>query len=204
MPSYTDFTGLGGIAVALAALAVSLAPRARMSGGQRMLLFAGVALASLLPHGGLPLAAYVRGASGDLSLTTLTLLLLGVFGAGAGFPAASGRERLALQLGILLASLALYPLALGLGMFDPYRLGYGHPGFMAGLLLLALASWFWRFYLPALCLALAVLAWRVGWYESGNLWDYLLDPLLAVYAGGALLRRGVAALRGHGQTRQTQ
>ena len=29
---------------------------------------------------------------------------------------------------------------------------------------------------------LAALAWSLGWYESGNLWDYLLDPFVAIYA----------------------
>jgi len=34
----------------------------------------------------------------------------------------------------------------------------------------------------ALSIALAVAAWSFGWYESTNLWDYLLDPWLAIYA----------------------
>ena len=34
---------------------------------------------------------------------------------------------------------------------------------------------------------LAVLAWAAGWYESGNLWDYLIDPMVAGYAVFALL-----------------
>jgi hypothetical protein len=51
-------------------------------------------------------------------------------------------------------------------------------------LLLGLAIWSALRYSTflALCIALAVAAWSAGWYESPNLWDYLLDPWLAVYA----------------------
>ena len=31
-------------------------------------------------------------------------------------------------------------------------------------------------------LALAIVAWSVHWHESANLWDYLLDPFLAIWA----------------------
>jgi hypothetical protein len=48
--------------------------------------------------------------------------------------------------------------------------------------MIALASAALRVPLVTLSISLAVLAWSVGWYESGNLWDYLIDPLLAVYS----------------------
>jgi len=46
----------------------------------------------------------------------------------------------------------------------------------------------------ALCIALAVFAWDIGWYESNNLWDYLLDPLLSIYALNAVMRHSVQTL----------
>jgi len=76
-------------------------------------------------------------------------------------------------------------------MFDPYRLGYGSPCFLGVLAAVALAAWFARLQLVAVCIALAVLAWTIGWYESGNVWDYLLDPFVALYALGWLASRGV-------------
>ena len=33
-----------------------------------------------------------------------------------------------------------------------------------------------------LIVSLAVIAWSIHWHESTNLWDYLLDPFLAVWA----------------------
>jgi hypothetical protein len=96
---------------------------------------------------------------------------------------------------ILLAAILFYPLVLGLGMFDPYRLGYANLWFM--LTLLGLAVWSSLRYstLFALCIALAVAAWGAGWYESPNLWDYLLDPWLALYACAVLVKIWVAQLR---------
>ena len=94
---------------------------------------------------------------------------------------------------IAVAALGLYPMALGIGYSDPYRLGYGNPWFMGGLLLLSLAC-FRRLKVAALAIALAVLAWGVGWYESNNLWDYLLDPFLSIYAIVALFKRGLQLL----------
>jgi hypothetical protein len=66
----------------------------------------------------LPLAAYVRGVVGDLSIVTLLLLLSSLFlnqrQAPAGF-----------KLGIVVVGFAFYPFALGFTMFDPYAWGYG-------------------------------------------------------------------------------
>jgi hypothetical protein len=104
------------------------------------------------------------------------------------------RHRYAMMALIALASLALYPMALGIGMYDPYRLGYGSPYFVSVLLLLALAAWIMKYPVIALCISMAFLAWTVGWYESGNLWDYLIDPFVSVYALSALTVRGLQKL----------
>ena len=31
-------------------------------------------------------------------------------------------------------------------------------------------------------ISFAIIAWAVNWHESANLWDYLLDPFLAIWA----------------------
>ena len=96
---------------------------------------------------------------------------------------------------IALAAFALYPMALGASAYDPYRLGYGNLQFIVVLLLLALVAWFWKYWLIALCIALAILAWAAGWYESNNLWDYLLDPFAAIYALAAIMIHAVKLQR---------
>lgn len=143
-------------------------------------------MASLIPFGGFPLVAYVRGATGDLSITTMVLLWCALSKPWNGCEASDPRHRFALLLLVAWAALALYPMALGVGAFDPYRLGYGNLWFVTALMLVALAAWHWKYYQGTLCIALATLAWSIGWYESDNLWDYLLDPFVSIYALAAI------------------
>ena len=138
---------------------------------------------ALIPLGGLPAAAYVRGATGDLSITTLVLLWCALLRPWIG---RRDGQRNALLMLVAPVAAIFYPMALGLGLFDPYRMGYGTPLFIAALLLAALAAWRLRYSLAALCIALSVLAWSFGWYESANLWDYLFDPFVSLYALGAI------------------
>jgi hypothetical protein len=194
MINFTDMTGLAGSAIAMTALVVQLPGVKRLQRIYFALLVCAIAIAVLIPFGGLPLAAYVRGWMGDLSITSLVLLMLAILRPLFGWASSDTKTKTALLILITFAALGLYPMALGIGFFDPYRLGYGNLWFMGGLLLLALAACFRQLPLVALAIALAVLAWGVGWYESSNLWDYLLDPLLAIYALSALLRQGLQVL----------
>jgi hypothetical protein len=53
---------------------------------------------------------------------------------------------------------------------------------LLGLLLVCLVSWFAGLRLLPGLAALGLLAWAAGLMESNNLWDYLLDPWLAVFS----------------------
>jgi len=186
MAGFTDLAGLAGLAAAAAAACMS----APLSGPKRAACAILVAILALVPLAGLPPAAYLRGVTGDLSLTSVLLLLRFVFARHFGWSPADARGRLALQILIASTAIVLYPLALGLGPFDPYRLGFASPWLIGALSLAALAAWRARMLFAALCIALALLAWALGWYESKNLWDYLVDPLLSAWALGALALRG--------------
>ena len=195
MSNLTDLTGLTSIASAISAFMLLLPGMADIARPRLAMLLAAVFVLMLIPFGGMPLAAYVRGMIGDLSVTTLVLLwcaLLQPWLKQLSQPNKQSRHTLLIL--IALAALALYPMALGVGAFDPYRLGYSNPLFVAVLLLIAVIAWFSKFYLIALCIALATLAWAMGWYESDNLWDYLLDPWVAIYALAAVVSR-VARLK---------
>jgi hypothetical protein len=156
-----------------------------------------VFFAALVPFGGLSAAEFVRGIVGDLSVTTLLLLALALLSAIRRKQFTDeilGEQRPALLMLIAFTALAFYPFALGIGMLDPYRLGFGNLWFIGGLLLLALIAWKQQYILVALSISLALLAWSGGWYESNNLWDYLLDPWLSIYALVVLVKRGVSML----------
>lgn len=181
----TDMTGLVGIAFAVAVLLVRLLGAKYLPRATGFLLVGILMVMALLPViQGLSLAGYLRGYLGDLSATTLLLLTIVVLGKG---------KSLTLQWHNLLVLIALtamifYPLALGLGLFDPYRLGFGHIGFMVSLLLLSLWCVYQQKNLIVWSICLALLAWTLGWCESNNIWDYLIDPWVSIYAVGAMIR----------------
>jgi hypothetical protein len=147
-------------------------------------IFARLALALLLgnlffwPLGmslELPLSAYVRGVTGDLSIVSMLLLW------GSILPFAK-KTPLGFKVPIALIAVLFYPLALGFGMFDPYAWGYGSIGLLtcvvAFAILCGLAGWTKGVWI----LSVAIIAWAAHWHESANLWDYLLDPFLAIWA----------------------
>ena len=190
MLNHTDLTGLTSIASAVSALMLLLPGVDGIARPRQAILIAAVFVLMLIPFGGMPLAAYIRGMTGDLSIAALALLWCALLQPWLVKPSLKNKQsRATLLILIALTSLALYPMALGVGMLDPYRWGYSNPLFVAVLLLIALTAWLVRFYLVALCIALATLAWAIGWYESDNLWDYLLDPFVAIYALAAVMAR---------------
>jgi hypothetical protein len=192
MPQFTDLTGLAGIASLMAAC-VLLVPRVKQLPKPYLaILTAAVFILLLLPFDGMPPAGYVRGMVGDLSITTVVLACAALLRPYC--PVAENKQRDHLLMLIAAAAVFLYPMALGMSLYDPYRLGYSDIVFVALVLMSAIASWLLRSNLIGLCLALATLAWSLGWYESTNLWDYLLDPLVTIYAIAALMKKRVLRL----------
>ncbi len=191
MPHLTDLTGLLGIACMIAALTVSLCKP--LSQRKQALFIAAIFLATLLPFSVLPLAAYVRGIFGDPSITSVVLALATLL--RPYYATAPHHSRTSLLILIALAALFLYPMALGMSLYDPYRLGYGDVMMVGVVLVIACFAWLAHLSLLSTCLALATLAWSIGWYESTNLWDYLIDPMLAIYALYALLLHTAKTIR---------
>ncbi|MDX8386229.1 MAG: hypothetical protein R8M11_06915 [Gallionella sp.] len=187
MPQFTDLTGLLGVASAICAIVMTLPRIPRLSTLRQGILLSLVFVLAVIPFGELPLAAYVRGATGDLSITTLVLIWGGLLQRWCGCISIDAKQRDALLKVVALVAVFLYPLSLGVGMFDPYRYGFGCEVLIFALLTIALAAWIKKSGLIVLCIALASLAWSIGWYESNNLWDYLIDPFLAIYALWALM-----------------
>ena len=143
----------------------------------------------------LPLAAYIRGVTGDLSIV-LTLLLW------SSLLPSSKTTPIVFKLAIAIIALGFYPFALGLDMVDPYAWGYGSIAFLIAVLVFAavcgLANWVKGVWI----IAIAIIAWAANWHESANLWDYLLDPFLAIWMlfalfGMLLKRRRAKAQSGY-------
>ncbi len=128
----------------------------------------------------LPLAAYVRGFTGDLSIVSMLLLWSVMLPSSKSAP-------IIFKLSLAVIALAFYPFALGLGMIDPYAWGYGAITFYIGVLAFALICGLANWNKGVWIIALAIIAWSVHWHESANLWDYLLDPFLALWSIIALV-----------------
>ena len=147
-----------------------------------MILFLVTSAVAFWPVNGLSVAGYLRGVTGDISVTTLTLLGAASISRLCDVEVYHPGSFFALMLVVLGGGLFLYPSALGVTYFDAYALGYGSKPFVAALFLVSLAAWYYEFYLVVLCACLGVLAYLIGLYESRNLWDYVIDPLITVYA----------------------
>ncbi len=142
----------------------------------------------------LPLAAYVRSFTGELSITSMLLLWT------AYFSAKEIRVPAVMKVWIALVAIAFYPLALGVGMLDPYAWGYGSIALLVGVLATGFVAWLVGSNRIAIILAIAILAWAAGWHESANLWDYILDPFLGLWAIGSLIRSSWRARAARAQT----
>ena len=184
LPSLTDLVALLGIDLVLCAGGL------RLLTGQRSVTWRAkwvVAVCFALlwwPVGAaqLPLLAYIRGISSDLSMTLVALACSFLSRRFFGVPAIVIRENRALTGVVAGAALFLYPTALGWGDWDAYRLGWGSWGLWGTLLALSLVFWVKGLRLLPVLVGLALFAWSAGLMESANLWDYLVDPWLAIAA----------------------
>jgi len=123
----------------------------------------------------LPLVAYVRGATGDLSIVLSLLLWSSLLPSHKSVP-------IAFKFAVAFISFCFYPFALGVGMIDPYTWGYGSIAFLVAVLFFALVCGLANWSKGVWIIAIAIIAWAAHWHESANLWDYLLDPFLAIWA----------------------
>lgn len=147
-------------------------------------LFTAVFLGSLVPLPHFSLTHYARVLTGDLSVTALiwfSWLALTI-------PSSErNRTQQVMALATVIAAVALYPSALGLTAFDLYAHGY-YPTILAPALFVLFAFSVWsRSTQAAVSLGAAYVFFVLGLLESDNLWDYVLDPVLTVYAFSLLV-----------------
>lgn len=153
---------------------------------RRPVIFA-VMLSGLVMWAGFP---YFRGYAGEISVTTVLILLLEIFPRPrfSYFSKGYGWGRGA--WGIVVMGLLLYPSVLFMTPWYAYGWGYpdGPNGWLMLLVVLAVGSyWWWRRSWLAALLPLGVAAYWLGLLESNNLWDYLIDPLVFLWALAVIL-----------------
>ena len=185
--SASDAFGLFGCGLLTLAAIATLIRLRRFPVRVRYTVVLAAAFAFLIPISDLSIAAYVRGVTGDLSAATLVLAGAACFTQVTGRASIGHRDKQALCWLLALAAAFLYPFALGWTRFDPYALGYGSIEFVTALLLVTFAAWWARLDLIVFVIVAAALAYLAGAYDSRNLWDTLIDPLVALYAMVRLL-----------------
>jgi hypothetical protein len=135
---------------------------------------------------------YLGGFIGDLSITTQILLAGAIVKQVLRVDILDARERSSVLAAAAVAGLVLYPLSSGVSGVDLYSLGFHSFGLMFGLALAAVISWYFRPGVAAI-IPLGVIAFNLRLLSSTNVWDYLLDPALTLFAWGwvliALMRR---------------
>ncbi|AHG40181.1 membrane protein [Pseudomonas syringae CC1557] len=154
-------------------------------------LLTATSLLSVASIDGLSMAAYARSLTDDLAISSLVLLgWLTLQRLGVVKPVAAS-PHLSVLLVFAALALALYPATLGLTYFDPYRWGYNPRPMIIIVALIALGLICLRNTLGVVMLTGATLAFTFRLKPSENYWDYLVDPLLALYCCGALLSLAV-------------
>ncbi|MDH3886921.1 MAG: hypothetical protein OEV12_06990 [Gammaproteobacteria bacterium] len=173
------FTGLSVVLLCLA-WASLLLPLARLPLALRPVLIVGITLLLMLPLAGDPAWYAVRGTFGDSSISALLFYIAFILQQNFSWQLCRPVELVLLRRLLAVTALLLYPFALGLTGFDSYSLGYANPWLLAILFIMALLFWWRTYYFLAISLAASVAAWSLQMLESGNLWDYLLDPVFVV------------------------
>ncbi len=177
--SYPLLTGLS-IVLLCVAWASLLLPLARLPLALRPVLIVGLTLLLMLPLDADPAWYAVRGIFGDSSITAVLFYIAFILQQNFSWQLCRPDELALLRRLLAVTALLLYPFALGLTGFDSYSLGYANPWLLAILFIMALLLWWRTYYFLAISLTASVAAWSLQMLESGNLWDYLLDPVFVV------------------------
>jgi MFS family permease len=140
---------------------------------------------ALLPVGGLPLARWLIGINANFSFPLVATALNKAWENASGRRLLGSNASMASWIFGLTAGLALYPMALGLGGFDPYVLGWGFSWLFAFLAMVTIALLLMKNRFAVVLIA-CILGYDLNLLESANLWDYLVDPFFVFFSFGAL------------------
>lgn len=176
-------------ALGFAALLFLLLPSKRLPPVYRWALAVLLLALTQLPIDAVTLAGHWQASVGELSVvTTLLLLTLAWRRLRARRPLLpAGTRRPLVWLGMF--ALVFYPISMGAANIDPYRAGFSSMVLTVAVLLLSLWAWSRGKLAVVVALSLATLAYAFAVLPSDNYWDYLFDPVLAVFGLNLAIRR---------------
>jgi len=169
---------------------------ARRPGNWRWLLgFGLVALVLvLLPVRGIPLGRWVAGLNYQPSIPFLGCLAALVWKNSFQTEIFRPEDKWAGWIFGGIVGTVLYPLALGLGNFDPYAWGWTFSALfpVAAVITIVLI---WKGNRFGILLFLSVVAYDLHLLESNNFWDYLVDPIYWLLSFWMLANAALKKLR---------
>ena len=160
----------------------------------RSLLLTCCLFAGFIPVDGLGLAAYLRSFTDDLAITTLVALGWLTLRRLDRIKPANQGEHTRVWAMVSLMAVILYPATLGLTYVDPYRWGFNPHPMIVITGALALILFCTRQFLATVMLSGAALGFALRVKASENYWDYLIDPVIALFCCAALLVSATRAL----------
>ena len=176
------FLALGGVALVFSAL-ILRGTRNRVSSITVKIAIVVASLFLLLfPVVTEPLVIYLRGFTGDFSVAMLLLSAATIGSILVQKDIIASHDKKLFYLMITLMSLVLYPPSLGWGRVDTYQLGYSFWLVEWVLVALGLLAFSLRAPLTVVWIATALISYQLSLFESRNLWDYLIDPIVSVIA----------------------
>jgi hypothetical protein len=169
------------------AAAIFLLRLQKRSRTMQAIVFAMIVAISLIPVDGLNGSQYFLTIAGHLSFTSMCLLTAFVVRALWSKAVWKRAEKRMLLSIALLGSVFLYAAAFGVMNWDIYQLGYGSVTLIGILAAVAFAAAAARFNILFTAFVTAAIGFQLHLLRSNNIWDYLIDPLLAIYAAVGLI-----------------
>ena len=147
----------------------------------------------MIPFQGRSLACWINSFMSSFSMPLLGIFIISILEMTFHRKIFSARDWRAVWIFGVVASLVLYPSALGLTRIDTYSLGWSPHGLVAAVAVITIVL-LWKKNRFGVLLLLALGAFSFQLQASTNLWDYLIDPVFGVVSIIMVLRMMIQKL----------
>ncbi len=134
-----------------------------------------------VPINSVSLILQLKGVFADLSLTTVMLLTIWPLLRGNNI-SLNGSDFTWLCAAVLTLAFTLYPMALGVGPYDSYMLGYQPSVLLTLVAAMGVLAVQKKYWVSAATVVVVLFGYWLRVLPSQNFWDYLLDPILVIFA----------------------